>query len=46
MRTAKPGEIKNPRNYLYTTMRNTFDKWQNDLLQSEKEQKDREENSK
>ncbi|WP_259318204.1 hypothetical protein [Lactobacillus amylovorus] len=46
MRTAKTGEIKNPRNYLYMTMRNTFDKWQNDLLQAEKEQKDREENSK
>ena len=38
MRTAKPGEIKNPRNYLYTTMRNTFDKWQNDILRAEKEE--------
>ena len=46
MRTAKTGEIKNPRSYLYTTMRNAFDKWQNDLLQAEKEQKDRKENSK
>lgn len=46
MRTAKPGEIKNPRNYLYMTMRNTFDKWQNDILREEKEQKDKEDNSK
>ena len=38
MRTAKPGEIKNPRNYLYMTMRNTFDKWQNDILRAEKEE--------
>ena len=40
MRTAKPGEIKNPRSYLYTTMRNTFDKWQNDILVAEKEDSD------
>ncbi|WP_259318202.1 hypothetical protein [Lactobacillus amylovorus] len=38
MRTAKPGEIKNPRNYLYMTMRNTFDKWQNDILRAKKEE--------
>ena len=38
MRIAKPGEIKNPRNYLYMTMRNTFDKWQNDILRAEKEE--------
>lgn len=37
MRTAKPGEIKNPRNYLYITMMNTFTKWQNDILMAEKE---------
>lgn len=36
MRTAKKGTIKNPRNYLYTTMLNTFDKWQNDILRAEK----------
>ena len=37
MRTAKPGEIKNPRNYLYITMCNTFMEWQNDILMAEKE---------
>ena len=36
MRTAKPDEIKNPRNYLYITMMNTFMEWQNDILMAEK----------
>ena len=40
MRTAKPGEIKNPRNYLYVTMMNTFMEWQNDILMAEKEDED------
>ena len=31
-------QIMNPRNYLYMTMRNTFDKWQNDILRAEKEE--------
>ena len=30
MRTSN--KIKNPKNYLYVSMRNTFDKWQNDIL--------------
>ena len=45
MRTAKPGEIKNSRNYLYITMCNTFMEWQNDILMTEKEDED-EDNSK
>ena len=40
MRTAKTGEIKNPRNYLYATMLNTFMEWQNDILMAEKEDED------
>ena len=40
MRTTKPGEIKNPRNYLYVTMMNTFMEWQNDILMAEKEDED------
>lgn len=36
MRTSN--KIKNPKNYLYVSMRNTFDKWQNDIL-VEKHQK-------
>ena len=40
MRTAQPGEIKNPRNYLYATMLNTFMEWQNDILMAEKEDED------
>lgn len=45
MRTAKTGEIKNPRNHLYMTMMNTFMEWQNDILMTEKEDED-EDNSK
>lgn len=45
MRTAKSDEIKNPRNYLYVTMRNIFDRWQNDILMAEKEEKDQNQES-
>ena len=38
MRTAKDGKIKNPKNYLYVSMRNMFDKWQNDVLMAEKDE--------
>ncbi|WP_254261703.1 replication initiator protein A [Lactobacillus helveticus] len=35
MRTSD--KIKNPKNYLYVSMRNMFDKWQNDVLMAEKD---------
>lgn len=41
MRTNQEGKIKNPKNYLYVTMRNTFDKWQNDVLMAEKKEQDK-----
>lgn len=41
MRTTKDGEIKNPKNYLYVSMRNMFDKWQNDVLMTEKAEQDK-----
>ena len=37
MRTAKSGEIKNPKNYLYISMKNLFDYWQNEILINRKE---------
>ncbi|NRO48671.1 hypothetical protein IMAU30132_01032 [Lactobacillus helveticus] len=40
MRTAKDGKIENPKNYLYVSMRNMFDKWQNDILMDKKKQED------
>lgn len=36
MRTSD--KIKNPKNYLYVSMRNMFDKWQNDVLMNEKKE--------
>lgn len=38
MRTSD--KIKNPKNYLYVSMRNMFDKWQNDVLMAEKDEAD------
>lgn len=35
MRTAKKGEIKNPKNYLFISMRNMFDDWQQEVLREE-----------
>ena len=34
----KVDKIKNPKNYLYVSMRNMFDKWQNDVLMAEKDE--------
>ena len=41
MRTNQEGKIKNPKNYLYVAMKNTFDKWQNDVLMAEKKEQDK-----
>ncbi len=32
MRTAKNGEIKDPKNYLYASMKNEFNAWQNKIM--------------
>lgn len=42
MRKTKPGEIKNPKNYLYVTMRNMFEDWQNDILIARSEEESNE----
>ena len=36
MRTSKNGSIKNPKNYLYSSMLTLFDQWQNELLMADK----------
>lgn len=38
MRTAKSGEIRDPKGYLYASMRNLFDSWQNRLMMEEKKE--------
>ena len=38
MRTAKKGEIKNPKNYLYVSMKNLFGAWQNEILRDKKKE--------
>lgn len=38
MRTAKNGEIKNPKNYLYISMNNLFGQWQNEILREKKKE--------
>ncbi|QNQ82914.1 replication initiator protein A (plasmid) [Lactobacillus sp. PV037] len=37
MRTTKKGEIKNPKNYLYISMKNLFGYWQNEILINRKD---------
>ena len=38
MRTAKKGEIKNPKNYLYVSMKNLFGAWQNEIFIDKKKE--------
>lgn len=39
MRTTEKGKIKNPKNYLYISMKNLFGYWQNEILINRKEKK-------
>lgn len=38
MRTSEKGKIKNPKNYLYISMRNLFDSWQNEIMMNNSEE--------
>lgn len=38
MRTVKKGEIKNPKNYLYVSMKNLFGAWQNEIFRDKKKE--------